>query len=443
MRAESRSGSLSGDGVAEEKIRLRSDVLKQTKVTLHLSPSLASGMLSALSFLATYPYGCTEQTMSAFLPDLLVHRTLSRLGARSPEMAKHLEREIPKMVDAGLQRLYRYQHLDGGWGWWEHDESEPEMTAYVVEGLVLARKAGFRINERALTHGVEWRREREVTRIARERGISSSRAAHLMAQARASGVPGLALAAPTAYRASNLAWSGRPCCTRLPSRARWPSLVLGQTGAATRESARSPGSPAARRAGLVAEAESLCRRLGVQASESASFCHWNRDPETTALALQAILAVPGEPRDERMAVAAKAVRWLLSRREDGYWGSTQATARVLFALVEYLEATGETAPAFTVTPAVNGQALEPVRFDARSLFQPEVTITLPASALRAGENQITLRKQGAGSLYYTVRAREFVTQEEIPVLVGGAGIAVTRTYHRLRSDRDPKDGTLG
>ncbi|HOM80492.1 MAG TPA: MG2 domain-containing protein [Armatimonadota bacterium] len=447
VRAESRSGSLSGDGVAEEKIRLRSDVLKQTKVTLHLSPSLASGMLSALSFLATYPYGCTEQTMSAFLPDLLVHRTLSRLGARSPEMAKHLEREIPKMVDAGLQRLYRYQHLDGGWGWWEHDESEPEMTAYVVEGLVLARKAGFRINERALTHGVEWLREREVTRIARERGISSSRAAQLMAQARASGVPGLALAAPTAYRASNLGVERATVLHALALAGEGGPIRLvlgGQTGArATRESGTLARlALAARRAGLVAEAESLCRRLVARSSESANFCHWNSDAETTALALQAILAVPGEPRDERMAVAAKAVRWLLSRREDGYWGSTQATARVLFALVEYLEATGETAPAFTVTPAVNGQALEPVRFDARSLFQPEVTITLPASALRAGENQITLRKQGAGSLYYTVRAREFVTQEEIPVLVGGAGIAVTRTYHRLRSDRDPKDGTL-
>ena len=33
-----------------------------------LAPSLAGSMLGALDFLTSYPYGCTEQTLSSFLP---------------------------------------------------------------------------------------------------------------------------------------------------------------------------------------------------------------------------------------------------------------------------------------------------------------------------------------------------------------------------------------
>ena len=29
-----------------------------------------------------------------------------------------------------------FQHDDGGWGWWKNDQSDPFMTAYVIDGLM-------------------------------------------------------------------------------------------------------------------------------------------------------------------------------------------------------------------------------------------------------------------------------------------------------------------
>ena len=46
-------------------------------------------------------------------------------------------------MQAGLDRLYQYQHPDGGWGWWQTDDSQPFMTAYVLAGLVQAKAAGY------------------------------------------------------------------------------------------------------------------------------------------------------------------------------------------------------------------------------------------------------------------------------------------------------------
>src|SRR6185436_9761089 len=51
-----------------------------THFTVQVTPSLAVTMLDALPYLVEYPYGCTEQTMSRFLPAVITAKTLKDLG---------------------------------------------------------------------------------------------------------------------------------------------------------------------------------------------------------------------------------------------------------------------------------------------------------------------------------------------------------------------------
>ena len=60
---------------------------------------------------------------------------------------------LQKKVQKGLDRLYGYQHEDGGWGWWKDDPTDPFMTAYVVDGLQMARAAGFAVDNYRLNQG--------------------------------------------------------------------------------------------------------------------------------------------------------------------------------------------------------------------------------------------------------------------------------------------------
>ncbi len=53
---------------------------RATELTVQIAPSLATTMLDALPYLIEFPYGCTEQTMSRFLPAAIVARTLETLG---------------------------------------------------------------------------------------------------------------------------------------------------------------------------------------------------------------------------------------------------------------------------------------------------------------------------------------------------------------------------
>ena len=144
-----------------------------TQMTLQVAPSLAVTMLDALPYLIDYPYGCTEQTMSRFLPAVITSKTLHDLGLQ-PEMVmekifggivpenagktqpkgKKDLNKLDEMVKQGLDRLYDFQHADGGWGWWKQGESDHFMTAYVVWGLTLARDAGIQVKADALERGV-------------------------------------------------------------------------------------------------------------------------------------------------------------------------------------------------------------------------------------------------------------------------------------------------
>ncbi len=50
--------------------------------------------------------------------------------------------DLDDKVQAGLKRLYDFQHADGGWGWWKADSTNRWMTAYVVYGLSLGARGG-------------------------------------------------------------------------------------------------------------------------------------------------------------------------------------------------------------------------------------------------------------------------------------------------------------
>ena len=57
----------------------RSNGATEGRVRLTLTPTIASSMIDALNDLVDYPYGCTEQTMSRFMPAVVVGKALPDL----------------------------------------------------------------------------------------------------------------------------------------------------------------------------------------------------------------------------------------------------------------------------------------------------------------------------------------------------------------------------
>ncbi|MCA9934071.1 MAG: Ig-like domain-containing protein, partial [Anaerolineales bacterium] len=101
-------GQFSGD--LATTIDMPAGALPISSARIELSRSIAGTLLEGLEYLTGYPYGCVEQTMSRALPNAVVGRAFNQLGVGSPT----LQADLPAKINASLQRLYGYQHNDGG-----------------------------------------------------------------------------------------------------------------------------------------------------------------------------------------------------------------------------------------------------------------------------------------------------------------------------------------
>lgn len=366
--------------------------------TLYLTPSLLAAVAPALSYLAGYPYGCTEQTMSRFLPSVL--------AAQAGELAR-LPREIAAdldaIVEAGLRRIYDFQHEDGGWGFWQHDASSPFISAYVVMGLLEARDAGYAVREAVLNEGLAYLAQV----VAAERFE-----AHRLVEADGK-----------AYAYYALARAGRP--------------IDGLAGlAGTRE--MSPYGLALsvlafERAGRRVEANLYLDALLAQVTERDRVAYWetgapryswNDDRvEATAYALEALARLRPEA-----PLVPKVVTWLLLQRRGAGWVATKDTAAVVKAALVLAEVTGEAFSEVTISVTLNGEPLA-----TEVLATAGVGLEVPLHSFRSGRNQLAVTVLGQGTVFVSagvsyVAERDTLTPDSEHFTLHRSYEALTPTY---------------
>lgn len=371
-----------------------------------VTPSLAGAIFGALEYLTLFPYGCTEQTMSSFLPNVVVAQAVKGLGLRSGVDAAQLD----KKIRAGLERLYDFQHQDGGWGWWKTDESQAFMTAYVLAGLERARGAGYKLRENVTGRAAGWLRA-QLPQMKRE-----------AADLRAYVVQSLAEAGVKESGWLDGLWAERSALT--PYGLALMGLAMQQAGDARADAV----------AGLLESA--------VRSDEMEAFWQVDRDslmdifsdatPEATAYALKFLTRQrPQSP------LLAKAALYLVNHRNQGYyWTSTKQTAMVIYGLTDYLGKSGELRPNFSVTVWVNDREALSRRFgEADALAPAPAPIRLGAERLAAGKNRIRLSKSGEGRLYWSARGEYYSTASRLAGM-GSVSLNLLREYFKLTPSQE-------
>ncbi len=407
------AGSLVGGGTGTGHLTVpaASNPAART-IRVQVAPSLAGPLLGALDFLTSYPYGCTEQTLSSFVPNLLVQRAFNELKLPQTEAMKGLDRQ----VGDGLKRIYDYQHDDGGWGWWKADANHPFMTAYAVYGLLEAKASGYRVDE--------WRLDKGARRLKLLYGEYAKAVPELKAYL----TYVLVLAGARGVEAAD--YSDAPKWDR--------DLALSELWAAR-------GRMTAYGQGLLllalnelkdARGDELARDLLERVQQKGDLVWWTSedDPllgdwqdasvEATAVVLRALAA-----RDPKQAVLEPAVRWLLLNRTFGmYWASTKQTAMVLYGLLAYMKARGETGAGSTVDVLVNGASIGKATLDGAALTAPDPLEF--RTAAREGVNTVQVVASGAGAVYWGAQATYFDTQAA-QERTGSRKLALQRQYFSL------------
>jgi len=336
--------------------------------------------------------------MSRVLPNAIVGRAFRILGVRN----ERLEADLPKMVDVGRQKLYGFQHEDGGWGWWFDDLSDDYQSAYILYGLALTEQAGYEIDDGVMQRGADYLRGRLPRMDARTRAYA------LYALATAGhGEP------ETARLLAGEVLAGKVTNFDSFSRA---ALALALHEANEEEPARrlidSLIATAVVREDVVYWNTGLADGHYEQKTMSSSV-------RSTALALDALVQV--QPKH---AWIPSIVRWLMQQRSGYAWSTTQETSYALLALADYVLSVEQSFSQQNYRLDVNGQTVAEGTFASSS---GQVRVVVPGNRLQAGENVVRLLHSGNGRLYYTVIARSYTRREAI---APAGAIGVRRSYRR-------------
>jgi uncharacterized protein YfaS (alpha-2-macroglobulin family) len=402
--ARAHGGAMSAGGTAAFDLAFPDKVQPGSRLlSVRLAPSIAGSLFGALDYLVSFPYGCVEQTMSSFLPNITVAQAVKDLHLKTDLDQAALQERI----HAGLDRLYNFQHPDGGWGWWESDDSHPFMTAYVVAGLVQARDAGTQVTQEAIDNGVGWLKKN----LAQESRTAPDLRAYMVYALAVAGQSTPEMTGPVYDKRSALSPYGMALL----------GLALEQT--------------------QDGRAKAMADELERSAQQDQEQAWWRSDrdqmldfssdatPEATAWAVKFL-----SHQHADSPLLPKAALWLMNHRNEGYWWeSTKQTAMVIYGLTDYLRHTNELNPNLTATVFVNDKAVLTRKLDqAVALAAPD--LSLDESQLQPGVNHIRVTTSGAGRLYYSVRA-EYYSGDEKLQKNGTTSLNILRDYFRLAPGR--------
>lgn len=440
MIAQGGSYRVGDNGTREIKLDLPTEIdPEQTKLEVTLSPSLSGVMIDALPYLAGYPYGCVEQTMSRFYPSVLVKDTLKKMGTDIETVGKQRKQmyppdlknrfgrdhdpvfdsdELDHMVKAGLQRLVNFQHQDGGWGWWAEDDSSPFETAYVLQGLEAARVAGVDIDMGSYNQGLYYLQnsiQRELKKPKDKQYLGDYET--------------------QAYVAYILALTNR---VNNPDQEKWLDDLYEKRGdlnnygksllALTFKLHKQDDRASLLLQNILqfADWDDSNETAWIRTSQAGWWFWWNNDIETNAWVLKALVAI--DPKND---LSPRIVKWLLNNRKNGtYWRSTRDTAQVIAAMVDYMKVSGEGNPNYDLTVKLDGQLVKTVKVTQSNFFTFDNRFVLYGLQVKPGPHVITLEKNGSGALYYSAYLTYFTKEEDIK----GAGneIGITREYYWLK-----------
>lgn len=389
-------GTLTEAGARVENIVIpRRLNVTQGELTVNLDSSLANVIFKTLDVLERERCECISLTASR----LMSNAAAKRLLLNTPDAEPKLMAELDTQVNIAIQRIAARQNTDGGWGWYESDESDQIMSTYVVLALGEARAAGYAVDEFLLTMGSRYLARHIILGKPNETSFS----------------------ALTAYALSKIDMPSASLVSALfEQRARFDvgtkALILLSLPA------NDPRIEVLRNEIF---ADVILSANGTHwESDLNDWVRWSSDTTSTALALKALLIA--DPDNELLPGA---MRWLMIARQGDAWHTYHENAWVVSTIADWVLATDELNADYSYTVALNDGILDADVFTPASRNSGVTLVTDVSQLLTDAPNVLRFeRTGGTGALYYTAYLRAFLSVPTIPPVDRGLSIARIYTY---------------
>ncbi|KAA3663782.1 MAG: hypothetical protein DWQ04_09085 [Chloroflexi bacterium] len=399
------SGVLDEAGRRVEAILLPEGVdTRQGSVNVQLSPSLAAGLLDALTetnereINPNCAYGIADQLLS----NAVMAQAITVLELDEPDLLKSLN----DRVETAVPQLINLQKQDGGWGWCYSENSQPFLTTHVLYALTQADEAGYAVSETAIGRaGGYLFSQLESPESVREnwevnRQIFMLYVLSVTGQAE----PGLLSAYFDEHRV-----------LMDPYAKALLAMAMDNAGA-------SPNAM-----------QTLIADLNDASNLSATGAHWqdaNRDYANlssdirgTAVVINALTRL-----DAGNELLPQAVRWLMVARNGRAWPTTHESVWSIQALAMWMVNTGELDANYDYGLNVNLESVTNGSFSRDNVATTQ-EVEIPVAGLLLDDVNFVDVERGAGNgrLYYSMALDSFIDASMVTAV--NRGISVQRTYY--------------
>lgn len=372
-----------------------------------LAPSPFAAMEPMLDELIEYPYGCVEQTMSRFVPAVLIRKYWNDTGRPRAD----LNPKIDEATSRGFARLRELQRGDGGFGWFAYDLPDPRMMALVLDGLYRIRAAGVSggdpIIDRTLTASTELLKNADISTPEKRMQFISLASAHARYQVN-----------PSVLRVLD------GPLDKLDEES-LAHIALGYSSLK-----RVDASNATSYQSKGAAAWKALTAKGTITTLSASF----GDARIDSVAIQAALVY-----DPQGDLSTKLVNQLINSRSPKGWGDTWRTSEALKAAVEYVQVKGFTPAVGATTAIVNGEVVGSVKWTGAG--DAAQVISIPFGQLKTGGNQVEVRFAGTGQMQYAIELNQGVYAQSSQPQTSPPTFKIRREYLPMQARR-LEDGSM-
>lgn len=376
------------------------------------------GLKGGIDYLINYPYECLEQKISRILPAVMAQDLVEAFNLSSSLKG----REYRDFIQSYLDVIEKYQKSNGGLGYWPDSEYENEyLTCYTLYAMAMAKKAGYRVNEKVADKGLRYLRSlltgsEDVWKYYYDKDAALT---------------------IKSYALYDLYLWGRGDPSYIPLLFKKKSAMSLFGEAMLLKAIHIEGKHKDMETSLI---NSFMNRMKLTPTtahfedrESPSM-RWilNSNVRTTALLLQALLEVKAEfPEAPRMA------RWLAQAQKNGRWNTTQENVFAYDALRTYFKIYESDVPDFVGTVMLGNEILLKNTYKGRQL---EVkSAEKPMKDMTLGKAMpLSIERKGKGRMYYTFRLR-YAPLDKIPCR--DEGMAVFKTIEPIDQVRS-SDGTF-
>lgn len=326
-------------------------------LTINVNATMAVFMMDALTYMATYPYGCSEQLSSSLSTIGTLTKALTIPNVEgSFETIEHdgVTYTVDTVVREGLSRLKEAQTLNGGFAYYKGMESNLALTLHVVLALNDLEDAGYVLDQEM--------KRRAITYIETESQTAYTKSPSTQQE--------MVILAEYVLRMQN-GGSATPLSNIVATlindtafiHEKISSMSLAYLAILTTE------NYSAHNRSLIYDA--LLNRIDIDGRGAyLKTGNMNTNSFETSIKDTALLLKAFSVRKDEHETLPNVLRWILASRDSqGVWGSTQNTFVVIDAMVEYLAWQHETESNFTLQGLLDGVTIFGFEFNPRTIFK--------------------------------------------------------------------------